>query len=106
MAFLPLAAGTIDFPTYTVTTPGTAQQFSNIQIPDGFKVTFKNRLSNAGNFYLANSAADAISSTGDRKTLEPGESVTLEIGNLNLLFRDADNSTDRLEVTLLQATVI
>ena len=106
MATSPIVAGTIDFPTYTVTTPGTAQQFSNIIIPDGFKVTFKNRLSNAGNFYLANTAADAISSSGDRKTLEPGESVTLEIANLNLLYRDADNATDRLEVTLLQATVV
>ena|SRR3990167_5585165 len=105
MATPPLTANSIDFPTYTVTTPGTAQQFADIRIPDGFEVTFKNRLSNAGNFFLANSSADASSSTGDRKVLEPGESVTLAISNLNLLFRDADNATDRLEVTLRQATV-
>jgi len=106
MAISPLTANSIDFPTYTVTAPGTAQQFPNIHIPDGFKVVFKNRLNNSGNFYLANTAADAISSTGDRKTLEPGESVTLEIANLNMLFRDADSSTDRIEVTLQQGTVI
>lgn len=106
MAISPLTANSIDFPTYTVATPGTAQQFPNIHIPDGFKVVFKNRLGNAGSFYLANSSADASSSTGDRKTLEPGESVPLEIANLNLLWRDADNATDRIELTLLQATVI
>ena len=42
----------------------------------------------------------------DRKVLESGESITLPIANLNLLFRDADNSTDRFEVTLVQATVV
>ena len=106
MATPPLSANSIDFPSYTVAVPGTAQQFPNIHIPDGFSVVIKNRLSNAGNLYLANSAADAISSIGDRKVLESGESITLPIANLNLLFRDADNSTDRFEVTLVQATVV
>ena len=106
MAVSPLTANSIDFTTYTVTAPGTAQQFPNIHIPDGFSVVIKNRLSNAGNLFLANTSSDASSSTGDRKTLEPGESVTLQIANLNLLWRDADSAVDRFEVTLLQATVI
>lgn len=96
----PRVTNQIQFPTYTVTAPGTAQQFPSNTIPDGFKTVFKNRLSNTGNFYLGDSAANAQDATA-RKVLEPGESVTYEIGNTNLLWRDADSSTDRIEVTIL-----
>ena len=90
----------IQFPTYTVTAPGTAQQFPDTKIPDGFKTVFKNRLAATGNFYLGDTKANAQDATA-RKTLEPGESITVEIDNLNRLWRDSDNSTDRIEITLL-----
>lgn len=100
MATPPRVTNQIQFPTYSVTAPGTAQQFPDSKIPDGFKTVFKNRLSAAGNFYLGDTKANAEDATA-RKVIEPGESITVEIDNLNRLWRDADSATDRLEVTLL-----
>lgn len=96
----PLVTNDIEFTRYTVSAPGTAQQFPNTAIKDGYKTVFKARFANSGNFYIADTAANAQSTTGNRKVLEAGESITIEIDNLNRLFRDADNSTDILEVTL------
>ena len=96
----PRVTNQVLFPTYTVTAPGTAQNFDSVIIPDGFKTVFKNRLAATGNFYLGSSQSNAQSSA-TRKVLEPGESVTYEIGNLNVLWYDADDSTTKLDVTLL-----
>lgn len=95
----PLVTNDIKFRRFTVSAPGTGQQFTDTAIPDGFKTVFKARLSNTGNVYIAESKDAVESSVGDRKTLEPGESITVEIDNLNRLWRDADNSTDVIEVT-------
>lgn len=89
------------FPNFSITAPGTAEQFTSILIPDGYTTTFKNPIDSNGNFYLAETAADAQSSAGDRKVLQPGESITLEIDNLNRLYFDGDNAMDQLEVTVL-----
>lgn len=89
----------LKFRRFTVASPGTGVQFPNTGISDGYKTVFKSRLANTGNIYLAESKAAVESSTGDRKTLEPGESITVEIDNLNRLWRDADNSTDIFEVS-------
>ena len=101
MSDLPLVSNQVQFLRFTVTTPGTAQQFTDVTIPDGFETTFKNRADNTGSFYLAPTQAAAQSSTGARKILTSGESVTLAIDNLNRLWRDCDDSTSVLEVTVL-----
>lgn len=100
MSVSPLVTSKIQFQTYTVTAPGTAQQFPSTIIPDGYSTVFKNRLANTGNFYLGDTQANAQDATA-RKVLESGESVTYAINNLNLIWRDADNSTDRIEVSVL-----
>ena len=86
-----------------ISSPGTAEQLSNVPIPDGFgPPTFKNRADNTGNFYLGLSAAAAQSSSGARKVLTPGESTSdWRVQNLNLVYVDADNGTDALEVTYI-----
>lgn len=83
-----------------MTTAGTGQQFPDTAIRDGYKTVFKNRLGSTGNFYLGSSKAN-VEATATRKVLEAGESITVEIDNLNRVWRDADNSVDRLEVTVL-----
>ena len=105
MALSPAVAHRIEFPTFLVAAPGSAEPFPNIHIPDGFSVTLKNRARSRGNFYLASTKADAESLAGRRMVLEPGDAVTLAIDNLSLLWRDADDALSRLEVTLAQAFV-
>lgn len=84
-----------------VTTPGTAEQVTAYQVPDGLPVTVTARRSNTGTMYIADSQANA-QATGNRKALIPGQSLELFIDNTNRIWRDADNSTDRLEITVQQ----
>lgn len=95
----PLVTNDLKFRRFTVTAPGTGQQFPDTGIPDGYKTVIKARLSNTGTIYIAESKAAVESSTGDRKSLEAGESITVEIDNLNRLWRDSDNATDIFEVS-------
>jgi len=103
MAHLPLT-GVPYLIRKTVSSPGTAEQLASVTLGDGFPATFKNRLSNTGNVYLAKTAAAAQSSSGVRRVLEPGESVEWAIQNLNQIYVDADDSTSVLEISYTLTT--
>lgn len=83
-----------------VSVVGTAEQVAEHFIPDGYgPVTVKARLSNTGNGYFADSKTNAQTSA-NRKVLEAGESTTFNIDNAALLWFDADNTSDRFEITV------
>lgn len=83
-----------------VSVPGTAEQVAEHFIPERYgPVTITARDSNSGTMYIADSQANA-QTAASRKNLIPGQSTTLNIDNTALLWVDADNSTDRLEITV------
>ena len=84
-----------------VTVAGTADQLTAYQIPDGLTVTVTARRSNTQNCYIADTQVNAQTSA-NRKVLVPGQSTELRIDNTNRIWMDADNTTDRIEITVQQ----
>ena len=82
-----------------ITSAGTPEQLTQYFIPADLEVVLTSRRSNSGNFYLANSSANALL-TASRKVLIPGQSTTLQVDDTNKVWFDADNTADRLEVTV------
>lgn len=89
---------TFQFLNVSITSPGTAERLTAYYVPPGFEVVLTAKRSNTQNMYFAETAAKAQS--GARKTLIPGQSITLQLDNTARIFVDADNSTDDLEVTI------
>ncbi len=86
------------FPTFQVTVAGTPKQLPTYTLPDGMGgFTLTNRRSNSGNFYIADSSANALL-TASRKELVPGQSLDVPIDDPSRLWADADNATDYLEL--------
>ena len=84
-----------------VAVPGTAEQVTGYQIPDGLPVTITARRSNTGSMYLGDTQARAQTAS-TRKVLIPGQSLDLRIDNTNRIWVDADDANDRLEFTVTQ----
>ena len=84
-----------------VSSAGTAEQVASYNVPDGLEVNITTRRSNSQNMYLGDSQTNAQTS-GNRKALIPGQSTSLRIDNTNRIWVDADNSSDRLEITVQQ----
>lgn len=84
-----------------VSSAGTAEQVTAYQIPDGLEVNITARRSNTQNVYLADSQTNA-QTAANRKILIPGQSTSLRIDNTNRLWVDADNTNDRVEITVQQ----
>ena len=84
-----------------VSAPGTAEQLTAYQIPDGLEVNITARRSNTQNMYVADSQTNA-QTAANRKILIPGQSTPLRIDNTNRIWVDADNANDRLEITVQQ----
>lgn len=84
-----------------VAAPGTAEQVTAYQIPDGVDLAVTARRSNTQNMYVADSKTNA-QTAANRKVLIPGQSFSLRIDNTNRLWVDADNANDRLELTVQQ----
>ena len=83
-----------------IAVPGTAEQVAEHFIPDGYgPVTVKARLANSGTMYFADSQTNAQTSA-NRKALEAGESTTFNIDKTSLLWFDADNTSDRAEISV------
>lgn len=82
----------------SVTSPGTAERVEGYFVREGQIVSVTNRISNAGNFYIAETQAKAQS--GARKVLVPGQSRDYHIDNTARLWFDADNAADVLEVSI------
>lgn len=71
-----------------VTNAGTRVQFPNQAILS--MVTIKAKIGNAGTIYVGNSTVAA--SNGYQ--LSPGDSIPVEVANLNLIYIDAANNGD------------
>lgn len=84
-----------------VSSAGTAEQVAAYQIPDGLEVNITARRSNTQNMYVADSQTNAQTSA-NRKQLIPSQSTSLRIDNTNRIWVDADNTSDRLEITVQQ----
>ena len=81
-----------------ITTPGVPEQIDQYFIPSDVEIVITARRSNTQNVYLANSSANATGT--NRKVLVPGQSLALQTDDTNKLWFDADNATDRIEVTV------
>ena len=79
----------------SVSSAGTAERLDAFYLRDGFTVHLVNPIGNDGNFYLGSTKALA---EAKQKTVEPGQSVPMKISNTALIWVDADNTTDELEV--------
>lgn len=82
----------------TVAVPGTAERVTGYFLKEGQVVSVTNRISNSGNFYVAETQAKAQS--GARKVLVPGQSRDFHIDNTARLWVDADSASDVLEITI------
>ena len=86
------------YAVFGITVAGTAEQLTSYFIPDGLEFVVTARRSNTQNIYLANTAANATGT--NRKVLVPGQSTSLRIDDSNKIWFDADNTVDRLELTV------
>jgi hypothetical protein len=82
-----------------VAAAGTPVQLAaDYPIPVGIKTTIKAKLGNAGDIYLGGNSADAHKDSTSHYTLSAGNSVTLNIKNLNEVWIDAASSADGVEL--------
>ena len=75
----------------TVTTAGTAVQGSNVS---GNLFALKAHPDNADSAWVGEASGDVANTNG--YPLDPGESIVLELANLNHLWFDAETNGDRV----------
>ena len=80
-----------------VSSPGTAEQVTAHVVPEGMEIGVTARLTNTQLMFLGPSQT-AAQTPGSRKELQPGQSTSLRVWNTNLIWVDAENSSDRLEL--------
>ena len=75
----------------TVTSAGTAEQLSStsVPVPDGFKIILVALPGNTGDIYFGNSQTNAQSTSARFDKLEAGDSIALQLTNLNLIWIDS-----------------
>lgn len=71
-----------------ITSDGTAEQLDNVSIPAGYRAILVAKPGNTGYVYLGNSKANAESSSVRFDRLGAGDSIPLQITNLNLVWVD------------------
>lgn len=82
-----------------ITAAGTPEQLTQYFIPSDLEVVVTARRANTQSIYLANSSANALL-TAARKVLVPGQSVSMQIDDTSKVWFDADNTNDRIEITV------
>jgi len=87
----------------SVTTAGTAERLPDIVIPDGFKVIIMAKPANTGYIYLGNSKVSAEDSSSYFDRLEAGDSITLQITTLKLVFINSSVSGEGITYIVEQA---
>lgn len=87
------------YASFAITVAGTPEALTQYFIPADLQVVLTARRGNTQSIYLANSSANALL-TGSRKVLIPGASTTLDVDDTSKIFFDADNNSDRLELTI------
>lgn len=88
--------------TIQISSPGTAEQVTELTVPDGFQVLCRARAANDGNYYVGRTQAET-QDTATRSVLEPGEHITLQVDSTDAIWVDADYATDYMEVIVEQA---
>ena len=83
---------------FSVTAAGTAEQLASHFVPEGMEVIVTARPGNSGKMYIGSSKSNAES--GPREEFEFGRSAAYRIANTDLLFVDADNTSDDLEIRI------
>lgn len=76
---------------FTVVTSGTPVQLSNTVVPDGFEVLIVADKNQNGTMFVANSSANTADAT-KRFELKKGDSLSLRINNLDLVWIDSTNN--------------
>ena len=76
----------------TVTTAGTAVQGTDNR---GMLFAIKAHPDNADTVWVGNDGADDITSS-NAYPLDPGETIIIEVANLNSLYVDADSNGDKV----------
>lgn len=76
----------------------------DIPTPNGFSLTIRSTVSNPGQVYIANSVANAISSTipGNRNTLNAGDAIVLYVSNANVVAIAGSNIGNTVDVLVEQ----
>jgi hypothetical protein len=88
--------------TFTVTTAGTPVNLSDTPIPDGYSVAIRGLIANGtGLIYVANSSANTAVAAS-RFILRAGDSIYLNINNLNLVWIDASVNGNGIEIVVEQ----
>ena len=82
--------------TKTFAAAGTAEQLPAQTIPMGKNVLLTALLSNAGTIYLADTKAKA-ETAGQRKSLNSGDSLSLALTDLSVLWLNGTNGGDGLD---------
>ena len=83
----------------SIAAPGTAEQLASHAVPEGMEIVVTARHpTNTQSMYVAFSKAAAQS--GAREVFARGRSASYRLGNTNLLWVDADNANDVLEVRI------
>ena len=80
----------------TVTTAGQGEQMPSVVIPENHFVTVRALNANTGNIYIADSLTN-VGIAANRFILAVGESIDLQIANLNLLWIGATVSGEGVE---------
>ncbi len=86
-----------------VTTAGTAEQLPDVVIPDGFKVVLAAKPANTGYIYLGNSKVSAEDSSSYFDRLEAGDSITLQITTLKIVWINSSVSAEGITYIVEQA---
>lgn len=82
---------------------GTAVQLPEIAIPDGFKVIILAKPGNAGFIYMGTSAPQAGDATSYFDRLDAGDSISLQITTLDLIWINASVNAEGITYIVEQA---
>ncbi len=74
----------------------TAAQFSAQAIEDGFEVVLKAAIDNTGKIYIGGATVTVPAGVAPGFELSPGESLSLRVTNLNVLYGIADTAAQTL----------
>ena len=77
-----------------IAVPGKPTHFPAVMIPDGFSIAIKSRSTNSGTTYLGYDEVTANKNGTDFWDLTKGESVSLQIKSLAVVYYDGDTAND------------
>lgn len=84
----------------TVVVSGTPVQGTDYAVPPGVSVVAKANEDNLGTITVAETSANAINTTTENFKLLPGQSISLQVLNSNMLWFDSTASGDKVNIIL------